>query len=137
MQVNPYLHFNGNCEEAFNFYEKCLGGKIEMMMPYAGSPAEKDAPADWKKKILHAKLLAEGQAIMGSDPPPGWYQKPQGFSVSIGVTDRAKGEQMFRALSEGGEVKMPYQKSFWAEGFGMLVDRFGVPWMVNCEGRED
>jgi PhnB protein len=132
MQTTPYLLFNGQCEEAFKFYGRCLGGKIEAMMPHEGTPAEKGVPAEWRKKILHARLTANGQVLMGSDAPPERYQKPQGFSVTIGFTDPKEGERVFNALAEKGQVNMPFQPTFWAAGFGMLVDRFGTPWMINC-----
>ena len=133
MQLNPYLLFNGDCESALKFYEQLLGGKIEFQTKYAGSPAAEMAPPDWGDKILHATMKIDSNYIMAADAPPGHYEKPQGFSVSIAVNDRDKGESIFNALSEGGKVVMPFAKTFWASGFGMCVDRFGIPWMVNCE----
>src|SRR5580692_3415211 len=133
MKIQPYLLFNGQCEEAFKFYEKVLGGKIEAMMPHAGSPAEQHTPPEWRDKILHARLNVGGEIIMGSDAPPAHQKTPQGFSVSITLNDSAEGERIFSTLSEKGSVSMPFQKTFWAKGFGMFVDRFGIPWMINCE----
>ena len=134
MEFSPYLMFDGDCAEAFKFYEQVLGGKIQTMMPFAGSPAAEHAPPEWGDKILHATLTFEGgQYIMASDAPPGQYAKPQGISVSIALKDRDKGESIFNSLAEGGTLQMPFQKTFWASGFGMCVDRFGIPWMVNCE----
>ena len=133
MQLNPYLLFNGQCEEAFKFYAECLGGKIDGMITHAGTPAEEHVPAEWRNKILHARLVIGDQALMASDAPPGRYNQPQGFSVSIQLKDRAEGERIFNALAQGGEVTMPFDQTFWAKGFGMCVDRFGIPWMVNCE----
>ena len=133
MQFSPYLLFNGNCAEAFKFYEQTLGGKIDAMMPFAGSPSAEHTPPDWQDKILHASMTIDGQMIMASDAPPGHYATPQGISVSIALKDRDKGEQIFNKLAEGGTTQMPFQKTFWASGFGMCVDRFGIPWMVNCE----
>jgi PhnB protein len=133
MQFSPYLLFNGDCAEAFKFYEQTLGGKIDALMPFAGSPSAETVPPDWNDKILHASMTIDGQMIMASDAPPGHYSKPQGISVSIALKDRDKGEQIFNTLAEGGNVQMPFQKTFWASGFGMCVDRFGIPWMVNCE----
>lgn len=133
MQLNPYLLFNGDCEEAFKFYEQTLGGRIEVMMKHGGSPAEKDVPPEWHEKILHASLKVGDAVIMASDAPPGRYSRPQGLSVSISLADRAEGERIFEALAEGGTTQLPFQKTFWASGFGMCVDRFGIPWMVNCE----
>jgi PhnB protein len=132
MQLEPYLFFNGQCEAAFKFYAQVLGGKIEAMMTHAGTPAEGEVPAEWRDKILHARLVVGNQALMASDAPPGHDEKPQGFSVSIGLNDLAKAERIFNALAENGTVRMPFQQTFWAAGFGMCVDRFGIPWMVNC-----
>jgi len=133
MQIDPYLLFNGNCEEAFKFYEKCFGGKIEGMMTHGASPMAAQVPQEWHNKIIHARLVVDGQVLMGSDAPPQHFQQPQGFSVSIGVKQVAEAERIFQALAENGKVKMPIQQTFWAVRFGMLVDRFGIPWMVSCE----
>jgi PhnB protein len=133
MQFSPYLLFNGDCAEAFKLYEQLFGGKIESSSTFAGSPAAEHVPPEFGDKILHAAMTIDGQVIMASDAPPGQYAKPQGLSVAIGLKDRDKGEQIFNALAEGGTVQMPYQKTFWASGFGMCVDRFGIPWMVNVD----
>src|SRR5712692_1735667 len=133
MQLNPYLFFNGQCEAAFKFYERVLGGKIEAMLTHAGTPAEAQVPAEWRNKILHARLIVGGEVLMGSDAPPGRQEEPKGFSVSVQVKDPADAERIFDALAEKGTVRMPIQKTFWATRFGMLVDRFGIPWMINCE----
>jgi len=133
MQVNPYLLFNGNCEAAFKFYAKCLGGKIETMMPHEGSPAEAQAPPGWLKKILHARMRFGETLLMASDCPPDRYEKPQGFSVSLQIKNPAEAERVFHALAEKGTVQMAIQETFWAARFGMLVDQFGIPWMINCE----
>lgn len=133
MHLNPYLLFNGNCGEAFRFYEETLGGKIEGLFTYKDSPAAEHAPPDWGDKVMHATLAIGDQKLMGSDAPPGHYEQPKGMSVSIGLKDREKGERIFNALAAGGTTIMPFEKTFWAEGFGMCTDRFGIPWMVNCE----
>ena len=133
MQMNNYLYFDGQCEAAFKFYEKCLGGKIEAMMTHEGTPAASNVPAEWLKKILHARLVVGDAVLMASDAPPEHYSKPQGFSINIGVTDPGEADRLFRALSEGGNVTMPIAETFWAVRFGMLTDKFGIPWMVNCE----
>jgi len=132
MQLGPYLNFNGQCEAAFKFYEKCLGGKIEVMITFAGTPAEEHAPPELRNKILHARLIVGGDALMGSDAPPDRYEAPKGFSVSLQIDDPAEAERIFHALAENGIVQMPIQQTFWADRFGMLVDQFGIPWMVNC-----
>ena len=132
MQLNAYLLFKGNCEAAFKFYEQCLGGKIEAMIPHAGTPAEQHVPAEWLNKIMHARLNVGGQRLMGSDAPPDHYQKPHGFCVSLGIKEVAEAERVFHALEEKGTVQMPLQQTFWAVRFGMLIDQFGIPWMINC-----
>jgi PhnB protein len=133
MQLNPYLYFNGDCEAAFKFYERNLGAKIEAMMTHEGSPAADHVPADWRSKILHARLRLGDQVLMASDAPPGSFEKQQGFSINIGVNEPSEAERIFRALAENGKVTMPIAETFWAVRFGMLVDRFGIPWMINCE----
>ncbi len=133
MQLNPYLLFNGQCEAAFKFYARCLGGKIEMAMTHGESPMADQVPPEWRSKIMHARMAAGDMVLMGSDAPPDRYEKPQGFSVSLSVDSPAAAERIFRALEESGTVRMPLQETFWALRFGMVTDRFGIPWMVNCE----
>ena len=133
MQLNPYLNFNGQCEEAFKFYEQCFGGKIEAMLPHEGTPAAEHVPAEWQKKILHARLTIGDNVLMASDAPPNHFLQPQGFSVSIQLKDPAETERIFKALSENGKTIMPLQQTFWALRFGMCTDRFGIPWMLNCD----
>ena len=133
MQLNPHLNFNGECEAAFKFYEQCLGGKITFMMHYEGSPVADQVPAAWRNKILHATLRVGDEVLTGADVPPDRYQKPQGLSVIIGLKDPAEAKRIFQALAKDGNVQMPLQETFWATRFGMLIDRFGIPWMVNCE----
>jgi PhnB protein len=132
MHANPYLIFDGNCEEAFGSYAKILGGEIVAMMPYEGSPAETGAPAEWHKRILHARLAFGDNVLMASDAPPGRFQKMQGMSVTLNIKDPAEAERVFNALAEGAVVTMPLGETFWAVKFGMLTDRFGTPWMINC-----
>jgi PhnB protein len=133
LELNAYLVFNGQCEAAFKFYEKALGGKIEMSMTHGDSPMSEQVPAEWHNKIMHARMTVGGTVLMGSDAPPDHYREPQGFSLSIGTKDPAEAERMFNELAVGGKVQMPLQKTFWAAKFGMVVDRFGIPWMINCE----
>ena len=132
MQVNPYLFYDGNCEEALKYYQKVLGAKIEAMLPYEGGPAEMLIPADYKKKIMHARLTIDGEVLMASDAAPGHFQKRQGYAVSLQVEDPADAERGFEALADGGSINMPFGKTFFSKGFGMCVDKFGIPWMVNC-----
>jgi PhnB protein len=133
MQVNPYLLFRGQCEAAFKFYADCLGAKIEAMMTHEGTPAAEQVPPEWRKKILHACLRLGDTLLMASDCPPDRYEKPQGFSVTLQIKQPAEAERVFHALAEKGSVQMPIQETFWAARFGMLVDQFGIPWMINCE----
>lgn len=133
MQVNPYLMFNGQCEAAFTFYHQVLGGELGDMMTFAGSPAEAEVPPEFGPKIMHTQLTFGDWAIMGSDCPPGQYQLPQGISVSLQISDPGKAEHIFAALAEGGSIQMPLEKTFWAQRFGMTTDKFGIPWMINCD----
>ena len=135
MKWNPYLTFGGNCEAAFKYYERVLGGKIVAMITHGDMPKEAQAqtPPDWKKLIMHARLIAGDNVLMGSDAPPDRFEKPQGFSVSIQIDDPKEAERVFAALADNGNVHMPLPQTFWAIRFGMLVDKFGIPWMVNCE----
>jgi PhnB protein len=136
MQLNPYLFFKGQCEAAFKFYEQCLGGKITTMMTYGESPdssmTDQMSP-EWRNKIMHVSLTIGDQELMGSDGPPEHDEAAAGFSVSISSNDPAEAERIFHALAEKGTVQMPFQQTFWAYRFGMLVDQFGTPWMINCE----
>jgi PhnB protein len=132
MQVNPYLFYNGNCEAAFKVYEKVLGGKVEMMLRNEEAPESMASPPERKKKIMHARISIDGEVLMASDAPPDHFHKPQGFSVSLTVGDPSEAERKFKALSEGGSVNMPFGKTFFSRGFGMCIDQFGIPWMVNC-----
>jgi len=132
MQVKPYLNFDGRCEEAFRFYEKHLGAKIDAIFRFAGSPMESQIPAAARNQVMHASMTIGDTNVMGADAPGEHYQKPQGFSVSINLTDAAEAERIFAAMSEKGTVQMPLQQTFWATRFGMLVDQFGIPWMINC-----
>jgi PhnB protein len=133
MQLNPYLSFDGQCAEAFKFYETVLGGQIVAMLSFADTPMAEQMPPNARGKIAHARLMLDDKALMGSDAPPGRYQPMQGFSVTVSVDDPAEADRIFDALLAGGSATMPIQETFWAHRFGMLVDRFGTPWMINCE----
>ncbi len=133
MKLEPYLTFNGQCEAAFKFYEKCLGGKITFMLTNGNSPMADQVPTEWHDKIMHATFTVGDEVLMGADSQPESYQVPKGFSVTIGINDPAEAERIFHALSENGTVQMPIQQTFWAVRFGVLVDQFGIPWIINCE----
>ena len=135
MQVNTYLSFNGNCEAAFQFYEQHLGGKIGMIHRYGESPMADQCPPSAAKLIMHMRMELNGQTLMGSDSMPDQaYEGIKGVHLSIGVNDVVEAERLFAALAVNAQkIIMPLDKTFWAARFGMLVDQFGVPWMVNCE----
>ena len=134
MQLSPYLTFPGTCADAFRFYERCFRGTIEMMQTHGDSPMAAQSPPDWHPMILHVSLLIGTDRLLGSDRPPGSVETPQGFAACFSTEDPAEAERIFAALSEGGKIGMPIQQTFWAVRFGMTVDRFGIPWMINCEG---
>jgi PhnB protein len=136
MQLNPYLNFNGQCEEAFKFYEQVLGGKVTFSMTWGEMPGADQFPAEAHKLIMHSTLTIDDHVLMGADSPPGQYKAPTGLNVSIHVKEVAEGQRLFNALAENGNVTMPFQETFWSPGFGMCVDRFGIPWMVNCEHKQ-
>jgi len=133
MKLNAYLNFNGDCKEAMTFYHKILGGEIVAMFTHENTPAAGQMPEGWGDKILHARLEVDGSVIMASDSPPEYFSKPAGFSVNIGVDDPAEADRIFAGLSENATVHMPIEETFWALRFGMLIDQYGTPWMVNCE----
>jgi PhnB protein len=130
--LNPYVFYDGNCEAAFKFYEKTLGGKIEMLLRNEEAPPEMPAPPERKQKIMHARMTIGGDVLMASDAPPDHFHKPQGFAVSLTFDDPTEAERKFTALCAGGSVNMPFGKTFFSKGFGMGIDQFGIPWMVNC-----
>ena len=132
MELNPHLTFNGQCEEAFKFYEQCLAGKIGVMMAYGDSPMAEQTSPGWRKKIVHATVNLGDHRLTGADLPPESYQKPQGFSVMLNIVDAAEADRIFKALAENGAVHVPIQETFWALRFGMVVDQFGTPWLINC-----
>jgi|ERR1700677_3002996 PhnB protein len=132
MEISPYLGFNGQCEAAFKFYERVFGGKIVGIMTYGASPMAQQMPAEMHDKIIHVRLLVGDQALMGGDASPQNYEAAQGFNVSITVKDPEEADRVFNELSKDGKVTMPMQKTFWSARFGMTVDRFGTPWLINC-----
>jgi PhnB protein len=135
MDLNAYLTFNGQCEQAFQFYERALGGKIQFSHPYANSPMEEQCAPEWRNKMMHMRMTIRGNVLMGSDCMPGQFEGDyKGMALSLGIPDPDEAERIFKNLSENARViTMPIQPTFWAKKFGMLTDQFGVPWMVNCE----
>jgi PhnB protein len=136
MQMTAYLRFKGNCEAAFKFYEQNLGAQPGAIFRYAGSPMAGQVPPDWSDKVMHGSLTIGGQAIMAADVAPEQYEEPKGFSLSLQMKSVQDAERIFRELATEGRVVMPLEKTFWADRFGMVVDRFGIPWLINCEGAE-
>jgi PhnB protein len=134
MKMNPYLSFKGDCEAAFKYYEQHLGAEPGLFFKYTGSPMSGTVPPDWSDKIMHGSITIGGQTVQAADVVPDQYQRPQGFSLTLQINDTSDAERIFAALADGGEVRMALEKTFWAERFGVVVDRFGVPWIINCEG---
>ena len=134
MQIQPYLFFNGRCEEAVEFYRKALGAEVEMMMRFKDSPDPMPpgmlAPG-FENKVMHAALRIGGAVLMASDGMAAGEPDFKGFSLSIDAPDAAGADRLFAALAEGGRVQMPLGKTFWSPHFGMVTDRFGVGWMVS------
>jgi PhnB protein len=130
MKIHTYLNYGGNCEEAFRFYEKNLGGKILMMMRYGEQPDPKNAPPGSEKWILYANMAIGETQLMGSDVPPDRFQPMRSVYLSLDVDSDAEAERIFKLLTEGGEVFMPMAETFFAFRFGMLRDRFGTSWMI-------
>ncbi|HEY2446641.1 MAG TPA: VOC family protein [Rhizomicrobium sp.] len=133
MRINPYLNFNGNCAEAFDLYARVLHGKDLHVMTFRDSPMATQAAENEKDNVVHARFTAGDSMIMGSDAMGGRYNKPQGYAVNINVDTPEEAERIFAGLSEGATIGMAIQETFWAKRFGMLTDRFGTHWMVNCE----
>src|SRR6267378_5400702 len=134
MQINPYLSFNGQCEAAFKFYQRCFDGQLGAIFRYAGTPMADEVPADWQDKVMHGSLTVAGQVLMGGDVAPDRYEAPKGFSLSLQIKNIAEAERIFHDLAMDGRIVVPLEKTFWADRFGMVVDRFGIPWLINCEG---
>ena len=136
MQLSPYLLFNGQCEAAFKLYQECLGGTMQFKMTWGESPMADQMPAEMRDKIIHASLIIGESVLLGADSPPDQYEEPRGISVTIPAKTLADAERIFSMLSEGGKVTVPLEKTFWSPGFAMLVDRFGIPWMISTEQAE-
>lgn len=131
MKIVPYLHFDGDCEEAFKLYEQVLGGKIQATFLFGQSPMASQVGPDWADKVMHTSLIVGDQSILGTDAPPQYFKHPQGFAVCIDLPSEAEAERIYPALSEGGQIGMPLQETFWAKRYAQFVDRFGTSWMIN------
>ena len=132
--IQPYLFFNGNCEEAIEFYRKALGAEVEMMMRFKESPEPQPpgtVPPGFENKIMHASFRIGQATVLASDGCSSDKASFEGFSLSLTVPGEKKADRAFAGLSEGGEVKMPLTKTFWSPRFGMVQDRFGIRWMIS------
>jgi len=138
MHIQPYLFFDGRCEEAIEFYEGAVGAEIEMLMRHKDNPAPPppgSLPAGSENKVMHACFRIGETRVMASDGHCGGSPRFQGFSLSVSTATAPEAEAVFNRLASGGKVQMPLGKTFWSPAFGMLVDRFGVAWMVTVAGR--
>lgn len=134
MKLTAHLHFSGNCRQAFNFYADTLRGKIAFAMTFGESPAAAQTPPEVRDQIIHTRLeFGGGQFLLGCDAPGERFQRPQGFNVMLLVEDPKEAERIFTALAKEGTTAMPFGPTFFAHRFGMCTDRFGTPWMINCE----
>lgn len=136
MNFTPYLTFNGNCREAFENYKKIFGGKIEVMSRFRDEESCSSMPEEIQDKIMYARLKVGNSILMASDDPSGNYQATQSMHVSIGLKSKEDGARIFKHLSSDGEVVMPFSKSFFSEGFGIVRDKYGVPWMINVNNTD-
>jgi PhnB protein len=137
MHIEPAISlvFNGECDAAFTLYQECLGGSVTFRLTWGDSPMAEQAPPEWRDKIVHATLAIGGRVFHGGDVLPGRYERPQGFHLQLNLDDAAAAERIFAQLAEGGRANTPLQQTFWAERFGEVVDRFGIPWVINCGER--
>lgn len=133
MKLNAYLHMNGNCKEAFAYYQKHLGGEITMSMSYADAPDALDKSAEAQRRVIHTNLASDGISLMGSDQPPGTPSQPMhGVTLALNVESVAEADRLFAALSDKGNVLQPLMETFFSHRFGMCIDQFGTHWLVNA-----
>jgi PhnB protein len=131
-QLNAYLSFDGNCAEAMTHYARILGAKLEALITYDEAPTGEPVPASHAKRIMHAYLVHQDFSLMAGDTPPGVaHEGMKGMMLALTYPTAAEGKRVFEALAQGGTINMPLGETFWAEAFGMVVDRFGTPWGVN------
>jgi PhnB protein len=131
--LSAYVSFKGDCEAAFKFYEESLGAKLGLLFRYGDSPMADAVPEGWDIKIMHGSVRIGGHTLEGADVPPERYEEPKGFSLSLNVPNAREAERLFEQLAKGGRVLYAIEKTFWSERFGMVIDRYGIPWMINCE----
>ena len=134
MDVSPYLDFNGDCEAAFTFYEQCLGAHLGPIFRYEGTPMADQVPPGWGQKVMHASLVVGNRELLGADVTPDRYQVPRGVSLCLQLSDTNDAERVFQQLGANGRIIVPLAQTFWAARFGMVMDRFGITWLINCDG---
>jgi PhnB protein len=137
MRIEPRISlvFDGECDAAFTLYQRCLGAET-YRLTWGESAMADQAPSEWRDKILHATLTVGETTLSGGDILPGQYERPQGFQLQLNLDDAAAAERIFTQLADGGRITVPLQQTFWAQRFGAVVDRFGIPWGINCGERE-
>ena len=133
MQLYTYLNYGGNCRQAFEFYAANLGGKITMIATHAEQPNAENVPEDWKKAVLHARIELGGTVVLGADIPPDRFQPMRSAYLTLMIDNVAEAERVYALLSEGGQIFMPMEETFFAKRFAMLRDRFGTSWMILHE----
>lgn len=131
MKLNPYIHFDGDCEDAFNLYAKVFNANPPTLFRFTQSPMAGQFGQEWDKKVMHVSMTIGDQLLMGTDAPAPHFREPQGFAVCIDPGSEAEAERIYKELSEGGKIGMPLQETFWAKRYAQFVDRFGTPWMIN------
>jgi PhnB protein len=136
MQISPHLCFDGQCREAMQLYQSILGGTLQTMLTYGETPMASSIDSRWHDRIVHATLVLDEIELTGADLIAGSYERPQGFFVTLTVAEIDRASEIFRALSHGGTIKLPFEKTFWSPGFGVFVDRFGIPWEINTAGAD-
>jgi PhnB protein len=137
--IEPYLFYNGRCEEAIEFYKKSIGAEVEMMMKFKENPEGSEGmelPAGWEEKIMHASFMVKGSRVMASDGHCADAANFDGFGLSLPAADKAEAAKLFKALGDGGQVQMPLGETFFSPQFGMVKDKFGVLWMVITNTEE-
>ena len=137
MRISPHLCFDGKCREAFQLYQEILGGTVLTMLTYGESTMASSTDPQWHDRIVHATLVLEGVELTGVDLIPDAYHRPQGFFITLSVDGVARAQEIFKALAQGGEIQVPFETTFWSPGFGVLVDRFKIPWEINAHAVQD
>jgi PhnB protein len=137
MRISPHLCFDGKCREAFQLYQSILGGTIQTMLTYGESPMASSTDPRWHDRIVHATLVLKEIELTGVDMISDAYHRPQGFFITLSVDGVALAQDVFKSLAQGGAIQVPFETTFWSPGFGVLVDRFNIPWEINANGGQD